>query len=164
MAMVGLFWITEDSVYVGSPTAVDGRSVRLDTEGVEAVDPDGSRAWTWADLRSATVEGVTVRGTIGARLGLAVEALLSAGAGLGSGSPEMTLRLVTADATEDVPVPAAASGYGSEEIALSQSVLARFVAGTAEPATLVAWGRHNSGRGAPKPREREELLRAWTEV
>ncbi|MFD9213867.1 hypothetical protein ACFVY9_12280 [Streptomyces sp. NPDC059544] len=168
MAMVGLFWITEDSVYVGSPPAVDGRCVRLDAEGVQAIDEDGAHAWRWTELRSATVEAVPVRGTagrgMGAAVGRAIEALLTAGIGLGSGPPEMTLCLATADGTEEVPVHcAAAGGYGSEEIALSRSLLARLVAGTADLGAVEAWGRSNGGHGTPKPPVREALLRGWTE-
>ncbi|MEU6708452.1 hypothetical protein [Streptomyces wuyuanensis] len=168
MAMVGLFWITEDAVYVGSPPTVDGRCVRIDAEGVQSVDEDGTHAWPWTELRSATVEAVPVRGTagrrMGAALGRAIEALLTAGADLGSEPPEMTLCLATADGTEEVPVHcAAAGGYGSEEIALSRSLLAGLVAGTADLAAVESWGRSNGSLGTPRPPVREALLRDWTE-
>ncbi|MFE7772595.1 hypothetical protein ACFU5O_01570 [Streptomyces sp. NPDC057445] len=165
MAMVGLFWISEESVYVGSPPAADGHGVRLTAEGLEAVGPDGLRAWTWTDLSSAAVEAAPLRGTPGRRLGMALDALLTAASGLGNEPPEMSLRLETADGVEEVPVySAAAGGYGPEELALSQILLARFVAGTADPLTLSAWGRQNSGQGTPKPRMREALLRVWAET
>ncbi|MFJ6947357.1 hypothetical protein ACISU4_22365 [Streptomyces wuyuanensis] len=168
MAMVGLFWITEDAVYVGSPPTVDGHCVRIDAEGVQAVDEDGTHAWPWTELRSATVEAVPVRGTVGrgmgAALGRAIEALLTAGVGLGGEPPEMTLCLETADGTEEVPVHcAAAGGYGSEEIALSRSLLAGLVAGTADLGAVESWGRSNGSLGTPRPPVREALLRDWTE-
>ncbi|MFF3323566.1 hypothetical protein [Streptomyces sp. NPDC002889] len=164
MAMVGLFWITEEPVYLGSPPAADGRCVRLTAKGLEAAGPDGSRTWTWAGLRSAAVEDAPVR-SLGHRLEMTLEALLTSVSGLGSEPPEMILRLETADGTEKVPVYAAtAGGYGPEELALSQALLARFVAGTADPRTLTSWGQENSSHGTPKPRQREALLRTWTEA
>jgi hypothetical protein len=42
--MVGLFWISEDAVYVGSPPTGDGRCVLLTADGLDAVGPEGSQA------------------------------------------------------------------------------------------------------------------------
>ncbi|MCX4823070.1 hypothetical protein OG883_24910 [Streptomyces sp. NBC_01142] len=165
MAMVGLFWISEDSVYVGSPPTGDGRCVRLTADGLDAVGPEGSRAWTWTDLRSAAVEAAPVRGTLGSRLGMTLEVLLTAASGLGNEPAEMILRLETVGGdAEGVPLYSATAGYDPEEIALSQSLLARFVAGTADPRTVVAWGRQNSSHGTPKPHLREALLREWAQT
>ncbi|MFD4864103.1 hypothetical protein [Streptomyces sp. NPDC058412] len=162
MAMVGLFWITPDAVYVGSPPNAVGSRVRLTGDGPEAVDPDGSRAWTWEGLRSAVVEDVPVEGPSG-RASKLLGAVVSAavGAFTGEGPPEMTLRLETDNGPERVTVYAAVAGYGAEETALSQELLARFVAGTAHPRTLEAWGRDHAPQGTPKPPERESLLRTW---
>lgn len=163
--MVGLFWISEDSVYVGSPPTGDGRCVRLTADGLDAVSPAGSQAWRWTDLRSAAVEAAPVCGTLGSRLGMALEVLLTAASGLGNEPAEMILRLETVGGdAEEVLLYSAAAGYSPEEIALSQSLLARFAAGTADPRTVAAWGRQNSGHGTPKPRTREALLRAWAKT
>ncbi|MFE9629460.1 hypothetical protein [Streptomyces sp. NPDC006463] len=116
MAMVGLFWVAPDAAYVGSPPTAIGSCVRLTAGGLEAVDPDGSRTWTWEGLRSAVVEAVPVE----SRPGLASKlfgSVVSAAAGifLGEGPPEMTLRLETEYGPEAVTVySAAAGGYGAE--------------------------------------------------
>ncbi len=162
--MVGLFWVTPDAVYVGSPPAAGG-CVRLSADGLEALDLDGSRTWAWDALRSAVVEGVPTEGPAGRApkfLGSMVSAAV--GAFLGEGPPEMTLRLEAESGPEELKVyAAAAGGYGAEEVALSQDLLARFVAGTADPRALEAWGREHGLEGTPKPREREALLRSWAQ-
>ncbi|MFD9081818.1 hypothetical protein [Streptomyces erythrochromogenes] len=163
MAMVGLFWVTSDAVYVGSPPTADGGCVRLAFDGLEAVDPDGSRAWTWAELRSAVVEDVPTAGTPG-RVSRLLGSMVSAavGAFLGEGPPEMRLRLETEAGPQEVTVyAAAAGGYEARETALSQDLLARFVAGTAAPRALGAWGREHALEGTPKPAVREALLESW---
>ncbi|OEJ30487.1 hypothetical protein BGK67_03170 [Streptomyces subrutilus] len=165
MAMVGLFWVTPDAVYVGSPPAADGGCVRLSADGLESRDPEGSRTWAWDGLRSAVVADVPAEGRAGRApkfLGSMVSAAL--GAFLGEGPPEMTLRLGTEYGPQELKVySAAAGGYGAEEAALSQDLLARFVAGTADPRVVEAWGRAHGLEGTPKPREREALLRAWAQ-
>nr|WP_307624187.1 hypothetical protein [Streptomyces sp. V3I7] len=153
--MVGLFWITPEAVYVGSPPAVDGHCVLLTTEGVEAEYLDGSRTWAWGDVRSAVVVDVP-----GRRLGSALEARVRQD----EDPPRMTLRLETPYGTEELPVFSAAGGYGQEETALSEALLARFVAGTADPRTLVEWGREHRLEHPPKERVREDLLRGWVEA
>ncbi|MGW6981651.1 hypothetical protein ACWGE1_19770 [Streptomyces sp. NPDC054932] len=166
-AMVGLFWVTPDAVYVGSPPNAIGIGVRLGAEGLEALDPDdGSRTWTWGGLRSAVVEDVpteTPTGRVTKLIGSMVSAALETF--IGGGPPEMTLRLETEDGPEQLTVhSAAAGGYGAEEAALSQALLDRFVAGTADPRTLEAWGREHALEGTPAPRAREALLRAWAQA
>ncbi|MEU9234121.1 hypothetical protein [Streptomyces subrutilus] len=166
MAMVGLFWVTPDAVYVGSPPAADGGYVRLSADGLESRDPEGPRTWAWDGLRSAVVEDVPTAGPMGRApkfLGSVVSAALGALLG-GEGPPEMTLRLGTEYGPQELKVySAAAGGYGAEEAALSQDLLARFVAGTADPRAIEAWGREHGLEGTPKPREREALLRAWAQ-
>ncbi|MFE6847101.1 hypothetical protein [Streptomyces sp. NPDC057686] len=166
MAMVGLFWITDDSVYVGSPPDAEGHCVRITSEGVQAQGPDRARAWPWSILRSAGLESVPVegdaRGGGGRFLAAVLEAVVTLGSGYGGAEPpQMFLVLETADGTEEVQVPAATEGYTSREITLSQHLLARFREGTADPRTLTAWSRDHGG-GTPAPSEREALLRQWT--
>lgn len=164
-AMVGLFWVTADAVYVGSPPNAFGIGARLTAEGLETADPDSRRAWTWAELRSAVVEDVPGHNPVG-RATKALGAMISAAIGadyLGEGPPEMTLRLETEEGTHEVTVHAAAAGYPAEEARLSQDLLDRFVAGTADPRTVEAWGREHALEGTPEPRAREDLLRTWAQ-
>ncbi|MFF9503446.1 hypothetical protein [Streptomyces sp. NPDC014656] len=162
MAMVGLFWITADAVYVGAPPGTEGRGARLTEKGVEAGAAGDHRTWTWEELRSASVEGAPVRGASRRRLALAVEAVLTAALGGTGEPPEMLLRLETASGSEELPVHSAAAGaYDEEEFTLSQNLLARFVDGEASPRTLTAWGAI-AGDTSPKRPERQALLRKWT--
>lgn len=163
MAMVGLFSITADAAYVGSPPTAIGGCVRMTTEGLEALDPDGNRAWTWGELRSATVVDVPTAETSGRALRL-LGSMVSAAAGafLGERPPEMRLLLETEAGPEEVTVyAAAAGGYGAQEVALSQDLLARFVEGTADTRALGAWGREYAQEGTPRRAAREALLRDW---
>ncbi|MER7736577.1 hypothetical protein ABTX80_37470 [Streptomyces erythrochromogenes] len=132
MVMVGLFWVTADAVYVGSPPTAIGDCVRLTSDGLEAVDRDDSRAWTWAELRSAVVEDVPTAGTAG-RVSRLLGSMASAAAG----------------------------GYEAQEVALSQDLLARLVAGTADPGAPGAWGREHAREGTPEPAVRKALLQTW---
>ncbi|MFJ7268532.1 hypothetical protein ACIQV3_18135 [Streptomyces sp. NPDC099050] len=164
MAMVGLFWITEDAVYVGSPPNAAGHCVRLTSEGVRAHGPDGLRSWPWPSLRSAVVRAVPVRNTAkraGRFLAAVLEAVMTMETPYAhEGPPQMLLSLATEDGTEELWVPAATSGYTSREIALSQRLLARYREGACAPRTLTAWSRKHLG-AAPAPPEREALLREW---
>ncbi|MER6446756.1 hypothetical protein DEJ51_32145 [Streptomyces venezuelae] len=163
-AMVGLFWVTPDAVYVGSPPNAIGIGVRLTAEGLEATDPASPRTWTWAELRSAVVEDVPRHDPVG-RATKALGAMISAAIGsdyLGEGPPEMKLRLETEEGTHEVTVhSAAAGGYSAGETRLSQELLDRFVAGTAHPRAVEEWGREHAVEGTPDPRAREVLLHAW---
>ncbi|MCX5588877.1 hypothetical protein [Streptomyces erythrochromogenes] len=163
MAMVGLFWITEESVHLGSPPDAEEHYVRITSEGVQARDGDGTRAWPWSGLRSAVVEAAPVEGEAGGGgrfLAAVLEAVVTLGSSYGGGTPpQMLLVLESDDGTEEVRVWAAAKGYTSQEIALSQRLLTRFREGAADPGTLMAWSRDHGG--TPRPPEREALLREW---
>lgn len=119
-----------------------------------------------ASTGSAVVEEVPTEGANG-RATKFLGSLLSAvtGAFLGEGPPEMKLRLETEYGPEEVSVySAAAGGYGAEEAALSQELLARFVAGAADPRAVEEWGREHGLEATPKARVRENLLRSWAHV
>ncbi|WP_327266081.1 hypothetical protein OG444_36115 [Streptomyces sp. NBC_01232] len=165
-AMVGLFWVTPDAVYVGSPPNAIGVCVRLTADGLEAADPDGSLTWTWQGVRSAVVEDAPSESRTSRASKLLGSVVSAAIGGLtGEGPPEMTLRLDTADGSQRLTVySAAAGGYIDEEVRLSQELLDRFVAGTADPRAPGAWGRVHAGEGTPEPRAREALLRAWAQT
>ncbi|MEW2139532.1 hypothetical protein AB0892_23615 [Streptomyces sp. NPDC005409] len=164
MAMVGLFWITEDSVYVGSPPNAEGHCVRITSEGVQARGSDCVRAWPWSILRSISLEAVPVEGDArggGRFLAAVLEAVVTLASSYGGEEPpQMFLVLETEGGAEKVQVSAATKRYTSREITLSQHLLARFRAGTAAPGTLTAWRREHRG-GTPKPPEREALLGEW---
>ncbi|MGW7438209.1 hypothetical protein [Streptomyces sp. NPDC054849] len=163
VAMVGLFWITPEATYLGSPPTDDGSCVRLSAAGLEAVDRERSRTWTWEELRAVTVEDVPRQGMAGRLSGIVESLVMSLGGG--EGPPTMTLRLETRSGPERVRVySAAAGGYSAEEEALSQALLSRFAAGTADLRAMEAWGREHGLEGTPKARVREELLRAWAQV
>ncbi|MCM9076681.1 hypothetical protein L1606_00940 [Streptomyces spororaveus] len=165
-AMVGLFWVTPDAVYVGSPPNAIGICVRLTSYGLEAADPDTPLSWSWAELRSAVVEDVPGHHPVG-RAAKLLGAMFSAAIGgefAGEGPPEMRLRLETDEGTREVTVHAAAAGgYLTEEVRLSQDLLDRFVAGTADPRAVEEWGREHAAEGTPEPRVRETLLRTWAQ-
>ncbi|WP_407841291.1 hypothetical protein ACE1OC_40610 [Streptomyces sp. DSM 116496] len=167
MAMVGLFWITEDSVYVGSPPDAEGHYARITSEGVQARGPDGTRTWPWSILRSASVDAAPAedeRRGAGRFLAAVLEAVVTMGSSYGGEEPpQMFLVLATQDGAEEVRVLAATRGYTSQEVSLSQRLLDCFRKGAADPLTLMAWSRDH-GAGTPKPPEREALLREWTYV
>ncbi|MET7498098.1 hypothetical protein [Streptomyces sp900116325] len=164
MAMVGLFWVSEDAVHLGAPPGESAPGVRLATEGLDAVGPR-SGTWKWADLGSVTVVGAPVRATPGRQLSMTLDVVLGAmGLGGPEGPAEMTVRVQASDGAAELLVHSAAAGaYTPGEVELSHQVLDRFVAGTLSPAVLSAWGRaHGSGK-TPRPAEREALLQQWAQ-
>ncbi|MEU2451906.1 hypothetical protein ABZ605_17755 [Streptomyces sp. NPDC012765] len=165
-AMVGLFWVTPDAVYVGSPPNAIGVGVRLTADGLEALDPDGPRAWSWEELSSAVVRDVPSESPA-SRTSKLLGSVVSAAIGtfLGEGPPEMRLRMETGDSTQEVTVySAAAGGYIAEEVRLSQDLLDRFVAGTADPQAVEEWGRKYAPDGTPEPSARLALLHTWAQA
>ncbi len=161
--MVGLFWITPEATYLGSPPAADGSCVRLSAAGLEVVDPERSRTWAWDELRAVAVEEVPRQGVAGRLSGMVESLVMTLGGG--EGPPTMTLRVETRSGPERVQVYlAAAGGYSAEEEELSQALLGRFVAGTADLRAMEAWGREHGLEGTPKARVREELLHSWAQV
>ncbi|MEV7285640.1 hypothetical protein AB0O01_13915 [Streptomyces sp. NPDC093252] len=178
MAMVGLFWITEGDVYLGSKPSGLAPGVRLTPEGVLALGDRQSALYPWEDVRSLTVTDVPVQtlrrragavtdlalGTVGAVLDMAPGPY----SGLAEGDPAlMTVRVETPDATHEPSVyVAAATGYTASEAALSHTVLARLTEGAATMSTTLSamadWGR-TAGPATPKRAAREQLLRTWAQ-
>ena len=162
--MVGLFWITPEAIYVGSPPAADGSCVRLTAAGLEAVERDGARVWAWEELRSVTVEDVPRQGMTGRLSGIVESLVMSLGGG--EGPPTMALRLETRSGTEQEVriLSAAAGGYSTEEEELSKVLLGQFAEGRLDLRPMQDWGRDHGRESTPKSREREELLRAWVQA
>ncbi|WP_392873921.1 hypothetical protein [Streptomyces sp. LN499] len=164
MAMVGLFWVSEDTVHVGAPPGESAPGVRLAAAGVDAVGP-GPGTWKWAELSSVTVLGAPVRATPGRQLSMTLDVVLGAmGLGGPEGPAEMTVRVQASDGVAELLVYSAAAGaYTPREIELSHQVLDRFVAGPLSPAVLSAWGRAHGAGKTPRPAERETLLQQWAQ-
>jgi hypothetical protein len=165
MAMVGLFWITETSVYVGAEPEGYGRSVRLTADGVEAVGTDQEGSWAWSDIRSVGVHYAPVR-SAGARwvVGAAVNTALDVALGGGDTPPAFEVHITTEDGTTELDTRSAAiHAYTQDEYDLSVALLERFVTGIADVSALLEWGRVHATEGTPRREEREALLRGWME-
>ncbi|MFP3987122.1 hypothetical protein U9R90_06385 [Streptomyces sp. E11-3] len=162
--MVGLFWIDvdEDTVYLGAPPDILGRTVLVSDAGLEGVGNEQAGSWAWAEVREVAVLGAPVRSAVRRSLSMAGTLLLTAvSGGPVDDAPAMTVRVDTADGQRELTTStAAAGGYGQDEFDLSQVLLDRFADGSARPSTLVEWARTHSG-GTPHRADREALLRAW---
>ncbi|MEI5098729.1 hypothetical protein RB200_08755 [Streptomyces sp. PmtG] len=166
MAMVGLFWIAEGDVYVGSKPSGLAPGVRLTPEGVVGLGHQQTGLWPWDDVRALTVEDVPVK-SLRRQVGMVVDMALTVGLGGGDEAPSMTVCVETpADEVELTAYVSAASGYSQQrEYDLSRALLARLTEGAATLLTtlsaMAAWGRAHEG-GTPRREERERLLREWT--
>jgi hypothetical protein len=164
MTMVGLFWITEDHVYVGAEPTGAAPGVRLTKDGVETLGTDQRARWAWADIRGLDARDVAVRSPARRLVSIAadwVDVLLTTHV---DQPPLFTVTVETADGTAEATVSAAAPGgvYTTAEHDLSRTLLARLAAGTATIDPLLTWRREREDTGTPSRAEREELLRAWT--
>ncbi|GGY97802.1 hypothetical protein [Streptomyces poonensis] len=163
MAMVGLFWITDDSVYVGAEPVGTASGVRLSADGVEALGIDHGRSWSWSEVRSIDVRDVAVRSTARRFATLAFDSLVVAVTGDGELPPAYTVAVETADGVVEVSVVSAVVGgiYTPDEYALSRTLLARLADGGTPVDVLLAWRRDHVDHGTPPREEREALLRKW---
>ncbi|GGV19115.1 hypothetical protein [Streptomyces spectabilis] len=164
MAMVGLFWIAEGDVYVGSKPSGLAPGVRLTPEGVAGLGHPQSGLWLWDDVRALTVEDVPVK-SLKRQVGMVVDMALTVGLGGGEDAPSMTVCVETADVEVELTAyVAAAYGYSQKEYDLSRAVLARLTEGAATLLTTLSamaeWGRSHEG-GTPRKELRERLLREW---
>ncbi|MER6086593.1 hypothetical protein [Streptomyces bluensis] len=171
MAMVGLFWITETSVYVGAEPAGYGKGVRLTADGVEALGTDQEGRWAWADLRSVGVHFAPVRRSasgwkaLGNAVGTAIDVADVILGGVGDPPPVFEVHVETVDGTTELDTYGAAPrGYAAAEYDLSVNLLQRFVTGIADVSALLEWGRAHAVEGTPGRDEREALLRGWLEA
>lgn len=163
MAMVGLFWIGEDSVYVGAEPAGTASGVRLTREGVEAPGIGEGRFWTWDEVVRIEAHDVAVRSGARRLASMAFDAALVAVTGYGDLPPAFSVEVATAGETFRTDVFAAVAGgiYLHSEYELSTLLLQRLADGTADVADLLAWGRDHAAAGTPPYEEREALLRKW---
>ncbi|BBC35200.1 hypothetical protein SGFS_064940 [Streptomyces graminofaciens] len=163
MAMVGLFWVTEDGVvYVGSEPEGYGRGVRLTAAGVEGLGTDQGGSWAWGEVGGVEVRDMKIRPSTSRLLvGAAVDLVVSTISGGGDSPGAFEVHLDTADGTVELEayVAAAAGGYAQSEYDLSVALLKRLADGTADLGALEEWGR--GAEGTPRREEREALLRKW---
>ncbi|TPQ20778.1 hypothetical protein [Streptomyces sporangiiformans] len=162
MPMVGLFWITGESVHLGAPPSGLGPGVLVTEEGLTAVGDGQTNNWAWADLKKVTLLDAPIRSSLGRRFSMSVDAVLTAAfGGTADTAPAMTVRVETADGATELSAPtAAAGGYEDSEFALSQALLNRFAEGSCRPSALLAWGRTQPDK-TPGRTVRETLLREW---
>ncbi|MFD9909707.1 hypothetical protein [Streptomyces sp. NPDC059063] len=164
MAMVGLFWIAEGDVYVGSKPSGLAPGVRLTPEGVAGLGHKQEGLWLWDDVRALTVEDVPVK-SLKRQVGMVVDMALTVGLGGGEDAPSMTVCVETADEEAELTAyVATATGYSQREYDLSRALLTRLTEGAATMLTTLSamaeWGRGHEG-GSPRRVERERLLAAW---
>lgn len=165
MAMVGLFWITEDCVYVGTEPVGTASAVRLTEHGVEALGVDHGRSWSWSEVRRIEVRDVAVRSAARRLASVAFDSLIVLVTGDGVLPPAYTVRVETmADDTVEVSVFSAVTGgiYTPEEYDLSRTLLEHLTDGRTPLTDLLAWRRDHATESTPPREEREALLRKWT--
>ncbi|MEU6147913.1 hypothetical protein ABZ848_47205 [Streptomyces sp. NPDC047081] len=163
MAMVGLFWITEDCVYVGAEAVGTAPGVRLTEDGVETVGLGHGSSWGWEKVRRVEAADVAVRSAARRLASLALDSVVVLVSGDGVLPPAFTVRVETADGTEEVSVSSPTVGgiYTPLEYDLSRAVLERLTDDVSTVGELLAWGRDHAAAGTPRREEREALLRKW---
>ncbi|MGX1223295.1 hypothetical protein RKD42_004554 [Streptomyces ambofaciens] len=166
MAMVGLFWISEDCVYLGAEPTGAAPGVRLTGDRVEILgEGQGGRSWKWDEVRGLDVRDVAVR-SAGRRLAsMAFDSVVVLFTGDGEHPPLFTVVVETEDdGTVEANALAAVTGgiHTPDEYALSRTLLARLADGTTTVGELVGWRRDEPGDVAPTRDQRLALLRAWT--
>ncbi|CAL9379797.1 hypothetical protein [Streptomyces griseomycini] len=163
MAMVGLFWITEDAVYLGAEPRGSASGVRFTEDGVEALGTDPGGFWAWDGIVGIDVDDVPVRSAARRLASMVFDSVVVALTGEGELPPGFTVRLTTGDGMVEVGVFTAAAGgiYEAVEYELSTAVLGRLADGGTGLDDLLAWGRDHAAAGTPDRGEREALLRGW---
>ncbi|MGW0867937.1 hypothetical protein [Streptomyces sp. NPDC002611] len=163
MAMVGLFWIGEDAVYVGAEPTGAASGVRLSEDGVEAPGAGRGRFWTWDEVVRIETHHVAVRSGVRRLASMAFDAASVMVTGDGQLPPAFEVEVATAEESVLVDVLAAVTGgiYLPSEYDLSTTLLRRLADGGAEIGDLLAWGREHAAEGTPSREEREALLRKW---
>ncbi|MET8983288.1 hypothetical protein ABZX85_47770 [Streptomyces sp. NPDC004539] len=160
--MVGLFWIGEETAYVGTPPVEPAPGVALTAAGprVEGLEP---QAWAWAEVLEVRVPDAPVRSTA-ARW--AIRAVTVAAAAVDAWTPddppEMTVVIATGDGELETPVYSGASvAYTQREVDLSLGLLARMTRGEFSPTVMTEWWRANRPEKVLSSRDREGVLEGW---
>ncbi|MEV7340688.1 hypothetical protein [Streptomyces sp. NPDC093544] len=163
MGMVGLFWITEDAVYVGAEPIGTASGVRLTEGGVETLGAGNGAFWSWGEVRRIEVADLVVRSAGRRLVSMAFDSLVVLVTGDGEFPPAFTVHVETADDSVAVSALPAISGgiYPQVERELSGSVLERLADGGAAVGDLLAWRREQADDSTPRREEREALLRKW---
>ncbi|WP_121748129.1 hypothetical protein [Streptomyces sp. E2N166] len=163
MAVVGLFWITEDCVYVGAEPTGTAPGVRLTKDGVETLGSDqGGRFWSWDLVGGIDVQDVAVRSTARRLASMAFDSLVVLVTGDGEQPPAFTVRVETEnDGPIEATALAAAPGgiHTPDEHALSRT---RLATGATPVENLLTWRRDEPEDVAPTRDEQLALLRHWT--
>ncbi|CCK32244.1 hypothetical protein BN159_7865 [Streptomyces davaonensis JCM 4913] len=163
MAMVGLFWITEDSVYIGAEPVGTAAGVRLSKDGVETLGIEHAGSWSWEEVRRIEAADVAVRSASRRWVSQAFDAAVVALTGDGEMPPAFTVRIDTGAEPVEVSVLSAIAGgiYGPVEYELSRTLLNRLVDGRTDLDELLAWRRDRAGDANPGREEREALMLKW---
>ncbi|WP_405924632.1 hypothetical protein [Streptomyces sp. NBC_00035] len=163
MAMVGLFWITEDAVYLGAEPIGTASGVRLTEDGVETLGMGNGASWSWEQIRRIEVRDLAERSAGRRLVSMAIDSLVVLVTGDGVLPPAFTVHLETVAESVDVSALAAVAGaiYPQPEIELSRTLLERLADGGAAVGDLLAWRREQPDDSTPRREEREALLRKW---
>ncbi|MFE0687047.1 hypothetical protein ACFV0Z_02815 [Streptomyces xiamenensis] len=161
--MVGLFWITEESVHLGAEPIGPTSGVRLTEDGVQGLGNAPDPSWSWDEVRRVEIRDVKVRSVARRRVALTLGALYAAVTGDADEPPSCALRVEAADRTAELSFYASAIGgiYSPAEFALSRTLLDRIAGGGTRVGDLLAWRREQADDTTPPPEEREALLRMW---
>ncbi|MFC9844027.1 hypothetical protein ACFWFF_20645 [Streptomyces sp. NPDC060223] len=164
MAMVGLFWITEDAVYVGAEPVGTASGVRLTEGGVETLGEGNGAFWSWEEVQGIAVSDLVVRSAGRRLVSMAIDSLVVLVTGDGEFPPAFTVHVEAPDGTVAVSaLPAVAGGIHHQvERELSAIVLERLADGGASVGGLLAWRREQADDSTPRREEREALLRKWS--
>lgn len=160
---MGLFWVSGERVYLGTPPATGEPGVLLSPVGVRITGP-APQAWRWSAVMDLQVTEAPVRSTL---VRWAARGLSVAAAALDAwvpGSPaEMTVVITTTqgDRIESPVFSGAATAYTQREVDLSLGLLARFTRGESSPAALTNWWNDAQPGEVLRSREREAVLEGW---
>ncbi|MFJ6143756.1 MULTISPECIES: hypothetical protein [Streptomyces] len=162
--MIGLFWLEQDKVCLGSPPVEEDPGVFLFPSQLSIGEGASRQAWPWADVTDLQVLDIPVRSTAArwtARLTSVVAAALNAWA---PGGPSMMTAVVCAGENHRVETPVfsgAATAYTQREVDLSLGLLSHFVRGSASPSLLTQWWQENQPSDVLHSHEREAVLEGW---
>ncbi|MHC5906616.1 hypothetical protein ACVNF4_22340 [Streptomyces sp. S6] len=161
-SMVGLFWVCENAVYVGTPAVAPAPQVVLTSAGprFEGSEP---QAWDWSEVLELRVPDPPVR-SAAVRWASRVATFAAAAMDVWTPGdpPEMTVVLSMGDSEAETSVYSGASvAYTQREVDLSLGLLARMTRGEFSPAVMTGWWRADQPEKVLSSRERESVLEAW---